>query len=107
MIQVIDLQWFDIHINGLIATFGTLTGPPQLSLAIVGVLTFFTNEPIGSFELSKVVIASLVIRKLLLELEEGKALVLFLMILIVKYYFQLLKNSDLTNQYRHQKLNIY
>ncbi|MEM0938713.1 MAG: hypothetical protein AAGI25_02855, partial [Bacteroidota bacterium] len=52
--------------------------PPQLSLAIVGMLTFFTNEPIGPFELSKVVIASLVIRKLLLELEEGKALVFFL-----------------------------
>ncbi|MEM6813394.1 MAG: hypothetical protein AAF600_03265 [Bacteroidota bacterium] len=40
-------------------------------------MTFFTNETIGPFELSKVVIASLVIRKLLLELEEGEALVFF------------------------------
>ncbi|MEM6816934.1 MAG: hypothetical protein AAF600_21515, partial [Bacteroidota bacterium] len=38
----------------------------------------FTNEPIGPFELSEVVIASLVIRKLLLELEECEALVFFL-----------------------------
>ncbi|MEM0942104.1 MAG: hypothetical protein AAGI25_20285, partial [Bacteroidota bacterium] len=82
--------------SSLIATLGTLTSPPQLSLAIVGVLTFFTNEPIGPFELSKVVIASLVIRKLLLELEEGKALVFFSIILIVKYYLKLLENSNLT-----------
>ncbi|MEM6816153.1 MAG: hypothetical protein AAF600_17480 [Bacteroidota bacterium] len=41
-------------------------------------MTFFTNEAIGPFELSEVVIASLVIRKLLLEPEEGEALVFFL-----------------------------
>ncbi|MEM6815173.1 MAG: hypothetical protein AAF600_12440, partial [Bacteroidota bacterium] len=64
--------------SGLITTLGTLTSPPQLSLAIVGVLTFFTNEPIGPFKLSEVVIASLIIRKLLLELKEGEALVFFL-----------------------------
>ncbi|MEM0940364.1 MAG: hypothetical protein AAGI25_11345, partial [Bacteroidota bacterium] len=89
--------------SSLIATLGTLTSPPQLSLAIVGVLTFFTNEAIGPFELSEVVIASLVIRKLLLELKEGEALVFFSIILIVKYYFKLLKNNSLTKQYRHQK----
>ncbi|MEM6813145.1 MAG: hypothetical protein AAF600_02010 [Bacteroidota bacterium] len=64
-------EWLDSHIG---YTDESALAFPGNS----GCVDIFTNEAIGPFELSEVVIASLVIRKLLLELKEGEALVFFL-----------------------------
>ncbi len=61
----------------------------------MSVPTFLTNESIGPFELGKVVIASLIVRELLLKLKKGKAFVSFFYFLGITLIYNILKINEI------------